>query len=101
LSATDAVTAYWDAKLHYGFRRPGTAVLLAAEDGNPATEPDPARKPLIETPPRLLERLGLGLRRRRPGRGVLLAPDDLLPILAWADGAGQAAPGATGAAAVP
>ena len=51
LSAADAVTSCWDAKLHYGFWRPVTAVRLAAEDGNPATAPDPAWEPLIDTPP--------------------------------------------------
>ena len=51
LSAADAVTSCWDAKLHCGFWRPVTAVRLAAEDGNPATEADPAWEPLIDTPP--------------------------------------------------
>ncbi|MFE7773597.1 vanadium-dependent haloperoxidase [Streptomyces sp. NPDC057445] len=50
-SATDAVVAAWDAKLHYGFWRPITAVRLADTDGNPATEADPSWEPLLVTPP--------------------------------------------------
>ncbi len=50
-SATDAVVTAWDAKLHYGFWRPITAVRLADTDGNPATEADPQWQPLLVTPP--------------------------------------------------
>lgn len=50
-SATDAVVTAWDAKLHYGFWRPVTAVQLADTDGNPATEADPQWQPLLVTPP--------------------------------------------------
>ncbi|MGW3008712.1 vanadium-dependent haloperoxidase [Streptomyces sp. NPDC001219] len=50
-SATDAVVTAWDAKLHYGFWRPITAVQLAGTDGNPATDPDPQWQPLLVTPP--------------------------------------------------
>ncbi|MGW7490297.1 vanadium-dependent haloperoxidase [Streptomyces sp. NPDC054786] len=50
-SATDAVVTAWDAKLHYGFWRPITAVQLADTDGNPATEADPQWQPLLVTPP--------------------------------------------------
>ncbi|MET8030142.1 hypothetical protein [Streptomyces avermitilis] len=50
-SATDAVVATWDAKLHYGFWRPITAIHLAGTDGNPATEADPQWQPLLVTPP--------------------------------------------------
>ncbi|MGX5185418.1 vanadium-dependent haloperoxidase [Streptomyces avermitilis] len=50
-SATDAVVATWDAKLHYGFWRPITAIHLADTDGNPATEADPQWQPLLVTPP--------------------------------------------------
>jgi hypothetical protein len=51
LSTADAVGTCWDCKYHYGFWRPITAVRLAAEDGNPATEADPAWEPLVATPP--------------------------------------------------
>ncbi|MBL1080724.1 vanadium-dependent haloperoxidase [Streptomyces actinomycinicus] len=50
-SATDAVVTAWDAKLHYGFWRPITAIRLAATDGNPATTADPVWEPLLPTPP--------------------------------------------------
>ncbi|MFJ9030240.1 vanadium-dependent haloperoxidase [Streptomyces sp. NPDC102274] len=50
-SATDAVVTAWDAKLHFGFWRPITAVQLADTDGNPATEADPRWQPLLTTPP--------------------------------------------------
>ncbi|MGP8296771.1 vanadium-dependent haloperoxidase [Streptomyces inhibens] len=50
-SATDAVITAWDAKLHYGFWRPITAIQLADTDDNPATEADPQWQPLLITPP--------------------------------------------------
>ncbi|GGT14277.1 vanadium-dependent haloperoxidase [Streptomyces chromofuscus] len=50
-SATDAVVASWDAKLHYGRWRPITAIHLAHTDGNPAAAPDPQWQPLLVTPP--------------------------------------------------
>ncbi|MGW1023845.1 vanadium-dependent haloperoxidase [Streptomyces sp. NPDC002577] len=50
-AATDAVITSWDAKLHYGFWRPITAIQLADTDGNPATEADPQWQPLLVTPP--------------------------------------------------
>ncbi|MFG2095638.1 vanadium-dependent haloperoxidase [Streptomyces sp. NPDC048612] len=50
-AATDAVVTAWDAKLHYGFWRPLTAVQLAGTDGNPATDADPQWQPLLVTPP--------------------------------------------------
>jgi len=46
----DVMLAAADAKLHYNFWRPITAIRNAAEDGNPATEPDPNWEPLIATP---------------------------------------------------
>ncbi|GAA2927788.1 vanadium-dependent haloperoxidase [Streptomyces enissocaesilis] len=52
VSATDAVVASWDAKLHYGFWRPVTAIRMAGTDGNPATAADPKWQPLApNTPP--------------------------------------------------
>ncbi|CAL9311699.1 vanadium-dependent haloperoxidase [Streptomyces sp. SudanB182_2057] len=50
-AATDAVVTAWDAKLHYAFWRPITAIRLAGTDGNPATTPDPDWEPLLPTPP--------------------------------------------------
>ncbi|MGW0551049.1 vanadium-dependent haloperoxidase [Streptomyces altiplanensis] len=51
-SAADAVIASWDAKFHYAFWRPVTAIHLAGTDDNPATEADPKWLPLApETPP--------------------------------------------------
>ncbi|MGW4047880.1 vanadium-dependent haloperoxidase [Streptomyces sp. NPDC004721] len=50
-SATDAVVASWNAKLHYGRWRPITAIQLADTDGNPATAADPLWQPLLPTPP--------------------------------------------------
>ncbi len=51
LVAADAITACFDAKYHYLFWRPFTAVPGAEADGNPATVADTAWKPLIGTPP--------------------------------------------------
>lgn len=39
-----------DAKLHYSFWRPITAIRNAEQDGNPATMPDPNWVPLMNTP---------------------------------------------------
>jgi hypothetical protein len=46
----DAVIAVFDAKYHYSFWRPITAIRNGDIDGNDATERDPAWKPLIDTP---------------------------------------------------
>ncbi len=51
MSAADAIIVCWDCKYHYGLWRPITAIRLAAQDGNPATEADPAWEPLLNTPP--------------------------------------------------
>jgi hypothetical protein len=47
----DAVIAAWDAKLHYDYWRPTTAIHDAELDGNPLTEMDDAWAPLIGNPP--------------------------------------------------
>ena len=46
----DAGMAMADAKLHYNYWRPITAIRNAADDGNPATQADPSWEPLIRTP---------------------------------------------------
>jgi hypothetical protein len=46
----DAMIACFDAKYHYWFWRPYQAIPQADGDGNPATEPDPAWRPLAPTP---------------------------------------------------
>ena len=46
----DALIAVFDAKYHYGFWRPVTAIRNADADNNPATERDPGWVPLIDTP---------------------------------------------------
>jgi hypothetical protein len=50
MSVADAIICCWDAKVHYGFWRPITAIRLADEDGNPATTADPAWDSLIPNP---------------------------------------------------
>ena len=50
-AAADAVMTAWDAKLHFGFWRPVTAIQLGDTDGNANTQGDPAWQPLIATPP--------------------------------------------------
>lgn len=47
----DAYIAGWDSKLHHNFWRPVSAIRLAADDGNPATAPDPTWTPMLATPP--------------------------------------------------
>jgi hypothetical protein len=46
----DALTAVFDAKYHYNFWRPLTAIRNGELDGNDATTADPHWLPLIETP---------------------------------------------------
>jgi hypothetical protein len=46
----DALIAVFDAKYHYGFWRPITAIRNADRDGNADTAADPAWIPFIETP---------------------------------------------------
>jgi hypothetical protein len=46
----DALIAVFDAKYHYGFWRPITAIRNGDLDGNDATERDPSWLPLIDTP---------------------------------------------------
>jgi hypothetical protein len=49
-ASTDALIACADAKFHYNFWRPFSAVPLAGGDGNPATRPDGSWTPAIGTP---------------------------------------------------
>ena len=51
MSITDSIIAVWDAKYHYGYWRPITAIQLADTDGNPDTVADAAWEPLVATPP--------------------------------------------------
>ncbi len=46
----DAVIAVFDAKYHYHFWRPLTAIRNGDMDGNAGTERDPGWRPFIETP---------------------------------------------------
>jgi hypothetical protein len=46
----DSLMAVGDAKLHYNFWRPVTAIRNGELDGSPATEPDKGWEPLIATP---------------------------------------------------
>jgi hypothetical protein len=46
----DSGTATAEAKLHYNFWRPITAIRNASDDGNDATKEDTAWEPLIGTP---------------------------------------------------
>ena len=46
----DSLMAIGDAKLHYNFWRPVTAIRNGEMDGNPATDPDKGWEPLIATP---------------------------------------------------
>ncbi|TXI29141.1 MAG: PA-phosphatase [Nitrosomonas oligotropha] len=49
-ASDDALIAVFDAKYHYGFWRPVTAIRNADIDGNEATERDPSWIPFIDTP---------------------------------------------------
>lgn len=50
MATDDAVLVMADAKIHYDYWRPVTAIRNAADDGNPATEPLPGWVPLLSTP---------------------------------------------------
>lgn len=50
MTGDDLVLAMADAKIHYDFWRPITAIRNAADDGNPATAPVAGWVPLISTP---------------------------------------------------
>lgn len=51
LSGADSAIAAWDAKFHYGWWRPITAIRMAASDGNSATIANPTWEALINNPP--------------------------------------------------
>ena len=51
IAMADAGIACWDAKYHYQFWRPITAVTLADQDGNPDTVVDPSWTPLLGVTP--------------------------------------------------
>jgi hypothetical protein len=51
VSVADSLIAVWDAKFHFGYWRPITAIHRADKDGNPDTTADPAWEPLVTTPP--------------------------------------------------
>jgi hypothetical protein len=50
VAIADAAIACWEAKYHYVFWRPVTAIPLADTDGNPDTTADPSWTPLLTTP---------------------------------------------------
>jgi hypothetical protein len=51
MAIADAYIAGWDAKIHYNFWRPYTAIRLADIDGNDATLTDTSWEPAEVTPP--------------------------------------------------
>ena len=50
MATADAMVAVFDAKYHYEFWRPVTAIRNGDEDNNPATERDATWEPLGPTP---------------------------------------------------
>lgn len=51
MALADSYTAGWDAKFHYNFWRPYTAIRGAEADNNNATSPDEQWEPAEPTPP--------------------------------------------------
>ncbi len=51
LAMADGYIGSFEDKYSYNFWRPVTAIQLAADDGNPDTEANPAWMPLVTTPP--------------------------------------------------
>lgn len=50
IAMADAIICCWEAKYHYEFWRPVTAIPLADLDGNDTTSADPTWTPLLVTP---------------------------------------------------
>jgi hypothetical protein len=50
IGLTDAIIAVLDAKYHYNFWRPITAIRNGDNDGNPATEREATWQPIASTP---------------------------------------------------
>jgi hypothetical protein len=50
LATADAAINTWNDKYHFSFWRPFQAIRRAADDGNPATSPDPTWTPLLAAP---------------------------------------------------
>jgi PAP2 superfamily len=50
VARSDALIAVFDAKYHYDFWRPITAIRNGAFDDNPATEPEATWQPIADTP---------------------------------------------------
>jgi hypothetical protein len=53
-ASADSFIASFDAKYHFRFWRPSTAIQRAAEDGNPLTQQDVDWRPLFSAPPYLI-----------------------------------------------
>lgn len=51
IAVVDTIIAVWDAKYHYVWWRPITAIRHADIDGDPTTQPVPDWTPLLTTPP--------------------------------------------------
>jgi hypothetical protein len=51
VAMADAAIACWDGKYRYVFWRPVTAIRNGAADNNPATDPDPAWQPFLDSHP--------------------------------------------------
>ena len=49
-ASADGIIGCYNAKYHYSFWRPVTAIRNGGIDGNPETEPDPNWSPLVTTP---------------------------------------------------
>ena len=50
MALSDGLASVMEAKYHYVFWRPYTAIRAGDTDGNPRTDPDPTWNPLISTP---------------------------------------------------
>jgi hypothetical protein len=51
VAMADAAIACWDSKYRYVFWRPITAIRNGGTDNNPATDPDPAWQPFLDSHP--------------------------------------------------
>ena len=69
-AAQDAGNACFEAKYHFNFWRPQSAIPLAADDGNAATIADAAWTPVVPTPNHPEYPSGARLRHRLDGRSA-------------------------------
>jgi hypothetical protein len=87
ITLADAAIVSWDSKYHYHHWRPVTAIVEAANDGSPYTQPDPEWRSYIATPPFPTYTSGHSTFSGSAGRMLALAlGNDEIPFTTGSDG---------------